>query len=442
MLDLTKQIKLNNSWKKRYEVMQIFVYITFFCASLYFAYKILFPTISFVYSFQNSNSLKNTIIYPRTDQGENKNGKIAKDQMMFFDSAFLGNFSEGSVEITLAKKSQPLENGKIEIRKSYQAFLYPLAESMVFKNGSLLNYNNEYYVVSNGKLRKFSSTDIMDLLGYDKKNFESITEEEISLMQKGDTIDDNNHPDGTLFRINDDYYQLENQKLRKFISARAFLSNFEEKQALARDLTLFEKYAIDENPTGFADGTLASWGDSVYILSKGKSYPIDNITTFEAMGFNWNDVLPITSEELSAYEKQKLFTQSSPHPDGIIFAEKQNKNYYIVDNGSIRILKGQAILKSYLKKDPVLVDAESRINRSSCLLSKELLNTKKYNCQIKLDQIKNFSGNNYQFQLSSSSDINIDQLDVKLFTPLKFSDMKYTLSEIKKRIISNYNSQQ
>lgn len=69
---------------------------------------------------------------------------------------------------------------------------------------------------------------------------------------------------------------------------------------------------------------LFSSNESVFLASQEKIWPIADVPTFESMGFIWNDVVPASSEEISFYEKQKLLTLKTPHPDGTIFSEKES----------------------------------------------------------------------------------------------------------------------
>ena len=45
---------------------------------------------------------------------------------------------------------------------------------------------------------------------------------------------DDTYPDSSLFKINDDYYILENSHLRKFSSIKAFLSQYDLRQVIEK----------------------------------------------------------------------------------------------------------------------------------------------------------------------------------------------------------------
>ena len=124
----------------------------------------------------------------------------------------------------------------------------------------------------------------------------------------GNTITDaSSYPDGSLFAIGDTYYQMQNQKLVPFVSTRAFFSQFETNQSIIKNDDFLKNYPVSDDQLGFAEGTLASFEQSVFILSEGKSYPVADAETFVQMGFDWNNVVALDSEELNIYKKQKQF---------------------------------------------------------------------------------------------------------------------------------------
>ncbi|HPN54806.1 MAG TPA: hypothetical protein PLB52_02630, partial [Candidatus Moranbacteria bacterium] len=326
MFDLTSEIKLEPKLQKRYNMARIFLYALFLLAIILVADRILFPSVSLVFSFENANSLKNTINPPHiasVPENPAKNPISKNDKFVFYSTAF-GNFSDISLTFTTKDNSADIKDSSVYLRKSYQAFLYPIGEPVGFKDGTLLaTEDGKYYLISDGLLRKFSSIEILLSLGYPRDSFLQVQQSDLQYNKAGaDIVDKDTYPNDTLFAIEDTYYKLRDEKLFPFISARAFLSQFDANQAITKDIGFLSHYTISEKLLGFADGTLASYDISVYILSNGKSYPINSANTFVRMGFDWQDVIPIDSEELSLYEKQKIFTLNQAHPDGTIFFDE------------------------------------------------------------------------------------------------------------------------
>lgn len=444
MLDLKKEIILMQPWKKRYLISKIILYIAFLIAVLVFAYKIIFPSISFDFNFKTSGALSNTIIAPRnSDQSKLNKGTINSEGKIIFDTTPMGNFSDITISFDLENGSLPLKNGTVSVKKSYQAFFYPIGQPMGFKNGSLLSTEDGFYLISDGLVRKFSSPQVLQTMGYSKNNFTQVSPEDLRYNKQGpDITDATTYPNGTIFKIDEEYYQLKNSTLSKFISNRAFLSQYTDNDALRKDASFLEEKKVTEEVLGFADGALVSFGGSAFILSNGKSYPFNGPETFQALGYTWNDVVSADSDEIGIYAKQKLFYQNQPHPDGTIFLDSEIGAYYIISNQQKLPLLGQNIVKTYLRNNPVLVTSQSLIISDSCTLKKNIFSLRSYSCKIPLEKFKNLAGNDYQFSASLGAPVKISQIHTVFYTSVKKENVFKTLANIKKLIEANYTTTQ
>jgi len=352
------------------------------------------------FSFLAPTSPKNTIDEPYLADKENiSEGKIPKNSNLFFDTDLLNNYSTAKISFNFSKN--PNENlSPLYLRKSYESFLFDIGDSIGFKDGSLLKNKNDYYLVSDGQLRKFSSLEILISLGYSGKQFQEVSDADLAYNKKGDDILKNNdYPNATLFQVEDNFYIMENRQLKKFVSDQAFLSNYTSDQALKKDTRFLSDYPAAENLAGFSDGTLVSNDISVYIISQNKINPIDNPITFESNGYRWEDVVPIGSDELSLYEKDKLFNIKSPHPNGTVYKAIENSTYYIVRDGQKHPLPSEIIAKSWFGKNPVLVSEKSLDTKVSCNLQKKFSWSNVYECEIPLEVFSNFTGFDYQFNI-------------------------------------------
>lgn len=440
MLDFTKEIKLERHWKKIYLVAKSVVYLIFIISLIYLMWRVLFPKADFGFFFRTAGALKNTIISPRLEDGDAiKQGKLGKKDKLIFDSAVIGNFSNLKIEITLEDGSDPIVNGVVSAKKSYQAFFYPLGDPMGFKEGELLKTPDNYYVISGSKRGKFDSLQIVKNFGYNPFSFREINEKELQFNGEGKNIsDDKNYPEGSLFRVDDDYYQLKNEKLYKFVSSRAYLTNYETNLAIQKNLDFLEKYPVADEFLGFADGTLVSYADSAYIISGNKKIPIDSELTFNSMGYSWDDVIPASGEEIGIYEKTKIFTVFQPQSDGTIFLARNTEEYYYIKEGRKHLIPSASVLNSHLKKSPIIVEKEGLVTKNLCHLEKRFGISKKYFCNMSIEGIRLFTGNDYQLTFSNDSDIQIKEISVSFERKLNWSNLKGALSEIKKRLIQKY----
>lgn len=378
MFDFTKQIPIDQASYSKYRRLQVFLYFAAFLSVVYFAYLVLFPSAYFAYDFSSPNSLKNTVINPRNLKGDYlEHGATNSAGKLIFDTALVGNYGKAQVEFTMDKQSESPENLEVQARKSFQSFFYPEGQPVELKKADL-------------------------------------------------------------FKINDDYYMLADGKLRKFISKNAYLSQYDEGAASPKDTSFLKQYPLDENMVGYADGSLISYGISAYIVSSGKILPVNNTVTFSAMGYNWKDVKPASADEISFYEKDKLFTISSPHPNGTILTTSDTKKSYLVENGTKRPIASPEILKSWQKTSPVAVSEKSLGISEKCGLNKETLSFRTYSCDIPLSKLSGLIGKDYEFQLNSDEGIKIDTIRVTFKKQVSWDNFKATIRDLLNKIMANY----
>lgn len=442
MFDLTKELALGKSSHLLYLRIKTAVYSLSVILALYLACLIVFPTQYFLFSFPNPNSTQNTVIKPRNIEGVFvDHGRINADKKLFFDIALAGNYSQAQISFTLDRESQPLETAHIETRKSYQAFFYPEGDPLGFKDGTLVKNGNNYFIVSRGKLRKFAGVNIIDALGYDKDDFIGATDTDLNYNEKGDDIaNPPAYPDSSIFKINDDYYILENQKLKKFVSPQAYLTQYGENQAIIKNNDFLEKYPKDENLAGFRDGTLVSYGISAYVVSSGLLFPINNTITFSAMGYDWSDVIPASGDEISMYQKDKLFTINSPHPNGTVMADEDN-HFYLIKNSQKLLLSSPVIAQSWIKYDPIKVSQKSLDVKENCGLTKNMLSLRTYSCTIPLENFSGLLGKDYEFKLDTLGDIKLNSINVSFQKTASWANMKSAISGLISKIKGNYAPQ-
>jgi hypothetical protein len=438
MFDLTKQIQLPQDFQKKYVIARTTLHVVFFVGMTYVAYRILFPIIPFDFSLNNPNSNKNTLVSPRLAQtGEfPKKGIIESGGTLLFNANPFGQFSNATVTLTASKKQTTLEGTVIKISRSFQAFFYPTAKAIGFKNGTLLTTpNGAYYLISDGMARKFANTDIILQLGYPKSAFINVNENDLTNNPIGNEISNSaTYPNDSIFKVDETFYQLKDGEMTAFISPRAFLSQFKPEQAIAKNADFLSGQKISEKYLGFSDGTLGSSADSVFILSEDKSYPVADAETFNQMGLNWNDVIPLNQDELSIYARQKQFTVDAPHPNGTVFLDQDSKEYFIIKDGAKLLVPSKLILETYSKNSAVLASTKQAKQETSCVLTKNFLSSNSYSCQLPLDNLINLSGNDYQISSEFKALSNLTDLNATFSTPLSFDSFKNSLAKIKNAI--------
>lgn len=441
MFDLTKEIRFDSSLQKKYSILRFFLFALFVLGAGFVLYRILFPIVPLDFSMNNPNSAKNSLVNPRSEESSKfpAKGIIAKQDKLIFNANPIGQFSDIKISFTAGKNSKSIEDGLVEIKKSYQAFFFPIGKPVGFPNGSLLTNpdNGSYYIISNGELRKFSNTDIILKLGYPKNAFANVSQEDLSFNPAGEEISSSDsYPDNSLFTIGDTNYELKNGQLFPFISTRAFLSKFNSASAIAKNADFFSKYPASETSLGFIDGTLASSGQSVFILSGTKRYPIENAVAFQDMGFSWDAVAQMTQDELGAYEQQKQFTHDQPHPDGTVFFDKATNKSFLIENGFKRPIPTDTIAKAYANSKAIVADSKSINEKTTCSLKKNIFASKSFTCTASLEKFESLEGNDFQITAYFPDGANLSTIETKFSTPLTVKSLKKSLSRIKEKTIN------
>jgi hypothetical protein len=377
------KIQLDLAWQKRYKIARFLVYVIFVLCLFFASYFILFPSANFVFSFKNPDSLKNTVADPRKEAGELiKNGQVSGNEKMIFDANLVGDFSKVEVGFTLSGKSSDIEGGSMIARKSFRSFFYPEGDNL-------------------------TKVDIPEL-----------------------------------FKVNDDYYQLKDNALYKFVSEKAYLTNYDPDQASAKDDNFLKNYPISNEFIGFRDGTLLSSGISVFLVSGNKIWPINNPVTFVSNGWNWNDVIPSSGEEIGIYQKEKLFTLKTPQPNGTLFFDKAAGKYYLIADGKKHELVGKDVINFYSKSNPLAAEEKNLNIKAQCNLTKSFGLSRKYNCTIPINELKNLSGNDFEFEASFGNDVDIQDISVTFKKEINMANFKSSLSTLKGRALLNYGQSQ
>lgn len=438
--DLTKEIGLDEKNYRRYRRWQNGFYALCLVGMLYGAYLILFPTQEFSFSFLSQN--KGSVLNPHSaDDPVPDNGTFPAGKKITFDSSLVGIFSRINIAFTSNDNDALPTDDPIYLRKSYQAFLYPQGSPVGFKNGTLLSNQNNLYFISDGKLRRFASVQIVSALGFSLDAAIVAADNDLRYNPTGDEISDTKtYPADTLFQIDDDYYRLDTAgQLEKFISPNAFRSQYPEDLAIAKDAGFFDTYPLSEKQIGFADGSLLAYGTSVFVVSQDRSYPIGDPDIFTNQGYDWNDIITIGGDEMAYYTRQKLFTLTSAHPDGTIFLTSDTDQYYRIENGEKHLLPSKTIAASWLKKKPISVTAQSLEVLGNCQLRKKLFGD--YACTINLDPSLSSPGQYYQFTFTPRSAFRIDNLDVLFSRNMTITNLKLSLKSMLARIKTRFGIQ-
>lgn len=439
-LDLTPNIILDEKQQKIYFWLRVVLYLLALIVVFYLAFRLVFPVRTFSFSFLNPNSSKNTITDLRDFRGDFINlGNFKADEDNYFFVSWVGPFTQATAEFSLNKRSDATNLGSINIRKGYKAFFYPESQEVGFKEGSLFKSREQYYIISEGRIREFENLKLVKSLGFDPQSFWEVAPQDLLINLPGTKITaGDGYPDGALFHIQDNFYFKKDSELQKFSSPAAYSSRYPLSWAIEKDDEFLKTNTVGEEIIGFADGSLISYGDAVSIVSGQNIFPIDNFTTFEALGYSWDDLISAGADEVSGYVKQKLINLSSPHPAGTIFYATDTDKYYLIQDGQKKPLPTKVIADSWLKKSPILVAEKNLQTEGQCALSQKSWLFKSYLCEADISALQDLRGKDYEFQFQSQQNFRTNNLTVSLRKEYSLDNLNNNLREIFVSIKKNY----
>lgn len=378
-MPLSVPLTIPEPWQRRYRALRLLMYLAIALTTGIFALRVLFPIIEQRFDFRSPGSSKNTILLPRSPENTpRENGKIEQGGILIADTAVIGDFSLIRATASLEKDSAVPDMISFSIRRSYQSFLYPTGEPL------------------------------------------------------------QNFPEETVYLVGDTYYALRNGTLFPFVSVRAYLSRFPKEYARPADDSLLADYPVSETWLGFRVGSLISNASGVFIVtSETEARPVGSAEIFLGLGYDFQDVVPASEEELGVYKRGRIFLMGAAHPDGTILLDQDDQTYYLVDQGTKRVLLPGAY-RDFLTSTahPIIVSTKASSRSAECSLLPNIFGTS-FSCSTTTTQFQEGFGNDFEIRLTSAdTDIDINTLSVSFETAKNTENMLTLLSQIKQRLLA------
>ena len=195
-------------------------------------------------------------------------------------------------------------------------------------------------------------------------------------------------------------------------------------------------YNQEADNDGIIDGELVAYGESVYIISQDRSFPINNIKTFVMHGYSWDDLKKVGPDVIADYEKQKLFSLSSPHPNGTILKTDGGKYYLIRDEKKLPI--SEKSIGNLPERSPIAVSEGSLEMIEACTIKNHPIWKKVYSCEMPIEKFEDLIGLDFQFKTNFKDDVKLDYINVRFKKEFSFKSLKNTISTILSRTKDNY----
>ncbi len=370
--------------RRFYLVSRVILHILCLAIALFFALRIIFPTLPFAFNFRTPQSTKNTFLDPRqlSDQTPLLNGKIAADQTLIgnFDSP--GTFSRIRISFDLSQKSGEASRLKASIARSYRSFFLPIDDTPVASFEHPLLYRDQEGI----------------------------------------------------------YYAQDGGSLKRFVSTRAYLSRYPEAFAVPLTASLAETLPLSDEWIGFRVGSLISFADGVFLVtSEHEIRPFGDPEIFLSMGYRFEDVIPAHEEEVGIYERGRILLYGAAQSDGTLFRDTDSGVYLLVHGQRLRPITSPEYRDFLITQThPIEASYDARAVSLSCVPVAVWWRTDRYTCDIPESTLSSDSGSAFQLALRSEAPIDIDLLTVSLITDRTPENFRLFGSQIKTRLLSRF----
>lgn len=184
-----------------------------------------------------------------------------------------------------------------------------------------------------------------------------------------------NYPDGSLLQVKGEagVWLIQNGQKRPFTSYSALISRFNPEKIISVETSDLAPYSKGD-PIKFPNYSLIQIpSGSIYLLVNNEKRPITSKDIFKKIGFNTEEIIKATDEDLAAYTEGKTITASSTYPTGKLIQDPKSGGVYYVESGykypiidkvllstkfkDKKVTKGTTVeLNKYTKETPVLFD--------------------------------------------------------------------------------------
>lgn len=173
------------------------------------------------------------------------------------------------------------------------------------------------------------------------------------------------YPDGSLLQdeTTGGIWKIDNGKRRPFQNRAAYFSRYSTSQLIQASKTTIEAYDIGV-PIKFPNYAIVRVpGSHTYLLDGETKRRILSPEVFRSLGFNPEEVITATAEDVSAYTDGDHISMASSYPSGILLQSRQTGGVSFVQNGIRHSIFSKEILRSRFKNRAITQADEATISQ-------------------------------------------------------------------------------
>lgn len=431
MLDTSPKIKLSKKFHRVFLSARLIVFGALMVVAVHMIISVMFPAERGKFSFDRYDLPANTIAFPRYDS-ENLllDGNLEAGREMRFNYTARGVYK--NVRVTLESYDENLATQRVSVVRSYQSFLLPLGEPVRLREGTLIEYSGNKFIVSDGQLRKFDSDVTLDYFGISPDAFISVDKETFAIHARGEDVQitQNTQPYlvGMVIAHKGVYYQVTPIGIKSFVSERAFVSRYSKKVAIPVSDERFSGFTLSNEHIGFLDGTILSYGAAAYVVSGNEVRPIASPEAFETKGYDWNNIIEATGEEFGLYTRGRLYTIQQPHPDGTVFITDADE-VFLLENGKKHPITSSAIRDQYTSIGWIKAGVS---DERDCALEES---GSEFMCVMNIRGIREVPGHEYEFRFTAKGAASLHEIKVYFDPVINMAGVKAFFIDLKTELL-------
>ncbi|MCX6745190.1 MAG: hypothetical protein NTX82_06750 [Candidatus Parcubacteria bacterium] len=155
------------------------------------------------------------------------------------------------------------------------------------------------------------------------------------------------YPDGTLLKQAGDIgiWIIDKGQRRPFWSKTALISRYDESKVIEVSKNDLQRYTIGY-PIKYPNySLLQSPAGQIYLIVNNEKKEIESEEVFKSIGYNPEEVIPVTDDELAHYEDGRKITLESIYPQGALLQDNKTGGVYYVEDGIKYPVLSKEILK-------------------------------------------------------------------------------------------------
>lgn len=173
------------------------------------------------------------------------------------------------------------------------------------------------------------------------------------------------YPDGSLLRVSGEngIWLIRQGQRHPFHSRAAFMSSFD-----LNHVTDVERFQLEAYPLGTAIkypefSLLQAPSGGVYLLANGYKRAIMSRETFRQLGFNPEELIRVSWDELSLYPDGDKIDETSVYPTGTLLQSQESGGIYYIENGVRHSIWSREILRNRYRYRKWTVTGQAEIDR-------------------------------------------------------------------------------